>query len=137
MVKHSVIFIFFTRLTIKIQPFTGWHKVREAGKGLPRQRRISSLAKTPNIRCFVANLHLSQFTRFFLFLPFDGSSKIFATAQSLEPIENNSYSTEQIGYRWNRIAIDRTEWLSIEQNSYRQKRFAIIMAIDRTEWLSI
>ena len=36
--------------------------MREAGKGLPR--RISSIAKTLNIRCIVAKLHLSRFTRF-------------------------------------------------------------------------
>merc|ERR1712012_1442200 len=35
--------------------YPGSHKVREWG---------SSIAKTPNIRCFVAKLHLSRFTRF-------------------------------------------------------------------------
>ena len=43
----------------------GWHKVGDPGIRDPRQRRISSIAKTPNIRCFVAKLHLSRFTRFF------------------------------------------------------------------------
>ena len=32
----------------------GWHKVREPGNWVPRQRRISYIAKTPNIHCFVA-----------------------------------------------------------------------------------
>ena len=68
---------------------SGWHKVQEAGKGLPRQRRISPIAKT--------------------------------TAQSLE----------LVGCRQNRLAIDRTEQLSIEQNCYRLKR----LAINRTEGL--
>ena len=42
-------------------------------------------------------------------------------------------SIEQNSYEQNRIPIDRTEWLLIEQDGYRQNR----MAIDRTEWLSI
>ena len=42
----------------------GWHKVREPGNRVPRLQRISSIAKTPNIRCFDAKLHLSRFTRF-------------------------------------------------------------------------
>ena len=42
-------------------------------------------------------------------------------------------SIEQNSYRQNRMATDRTEQLSIEQNSYRQNR----MPFDRTEWLSI
>ena len=44
---------------------TGWHKVRELTNRVHRQRRFSSIAKTPNIRCFVAKMHLSRFTRFF------------------------------------------------------------------------
>ena len=45
--------------------YPGWHKVREPANRVHRQRRISSIAKTPNIRCFVVKLHLSRFTRFF------------------------------------------------------------------------
>ena len=34
---------------------------------------------------------------------------------------------EQNGYLLNRMAIDRTEWLSIEQNGYRLKLVAVII----------
>ena len=65
-----------------------------------------------------------------IFPPFDGSSNIFATAQSLEQIENifflknrfvitNWLSFELLGYQENRLATDGMEYLSIEQNGYR------------------
>ena len=64
--------IFFKFSQFSINPhihilyiYAGWHKVGEPGIRDPRQRRISSIAKTPNIRCFVVKLHLSRFTRFF------------------------------------------------------------------------
>ena len=44
---------------------SGWQKVGEAVKGLHQQQRISSIAKTPSICCFSAELHLSLFTRLF------------------------------------------------------------------------
>ena len=45
-------------------PGTGWLNVQDSGIGNPRYQRISMLAKTPNICCFVAKLHLSQFNWF-------------------------------------------------------------------------
>ena len=42
-------------------------------------------------------------------------------------------SFELVGYRQNRLAIDRIEWLSIEHNGYRWNR----MAMGRKDWQSI
>ena len=45
------------------QPYSGYDK--DPASGYHRKGRVSSIAQTPNIRCFVAKLHLSQFKRFF------------------------------------------------------------------------
>ena len=69
--------------------------------------------------------HLLRFTHFLgiTFPSFDSNSNIFATAaESLEHICFSLkifISIKQAGYQYNRLAIDRTGWLSIEQVGYR------------------
>ena len=128
---------------LRKQCCSGWHKVREPTNQVHQQRRISSIAKTPSIRCFVENCICCDLRAFsgVIFPSFDGNSNMFATFTEQKSYRQNrkaidrteNLSKDQKSYRWNRKAIDRSEWLSIEQNSYRQIR----MAIDRSEWLSI
>ena len=43
-----------------------------------------------------------------------------------------------IGYHLNWMAMDKTDWLLKEKNSYQKNRMAIdTKDIDRTDWLSI
>ena len=113
--NHPSVFVYLVTqtTTMKWPDITfsaGWQKV------LHRQRRISSIAKTPNICCFVAKLHLLRFTRFFrgnipiLSWYFKYVCHIYRTEK---------LSIEQEGDLQNRMAINRTDCLSIEQNGYR------------------
>ena len=70
-------------------PGTGWLNVQDSGIGNPRYQRISMLAKTPNICCFVAKLHLSQFN---WFSAIDNNSNRLSNAvESIE--QNGDYDT--------------------------------------------
>ena len=111
---------------------SGRLKVLGSRDQIPRQRRISTIAKTPNIRCFVVKLHLSRFTRFLgmIFPSFDSNSNRFVNHQNIFAFN------EKYFYRQNKLAIDRTGWLSIEPVGYRWLSLNPL-AIDRTGWLSI
>ena len=76
--------------------------------------REPSIAKTPNIRCFVVILHLSRFTRFFW-----GNIPFLEIQIYLYIYRTEKLWIEQKSYQKNRKAIDRTEKLSKEQKSYR------------------
>ena len=62
------------------------------------------MAKTPNIRCFVAKLHLSQFTQF-LGIIFS-TIKLIQIELPLLLIHYHKLAIDQICYRWKRLAIE-------------------------------
>ena len=121
--SHKILLsFFFYGLLYALIYLPGWHKVREPTNGVHRQQRISSIAKTPNIPCFVAKLHLSRFTRFLgmIFPSFDSNSNRFVNHQNIFAFN------EKYFYRQNKLAIDRTGWLSIEPVGYRWLSLAIV-----------
>ena len=84
----------------------GWLNVRDSGISNPRQQRISTIAQIPKIRCFVAKLHLSQFSCFL--------AVIFLIVIQIDvPLLLNSQNIfaeiEHIFFGYNRLAIFRTD----------------------------
>ena len=99
---------------------TNFHvPINQAGKVLLRKQRISSIGKTPNIRCFVAKLQRPRSYAVLSRNCEDAEHWLFCRGTVKLSIEQNSYCYNRMAIVRTELHIARQDFQSIKQKGYQ------------------